>query len=440
MILSQLFKRCRSVGLFAGLVSAFFCAQLSAHAIDEFADRFIDLGLRFQNYDSSAYLFLGDKALVTEAKADDVSLEELIKGLDQLHAEISAVGTDDRVLRKRLKDLSGRVLAMQVRGKILSGEIPRDFETEAKLTFDVTVPYYSEEHFVELAQRLDALIPGDDPLPQRVERFRDEFVIPPSKLKAVLSVAIDECRRRTKAHLDLPEGENVQLVLVSGMHWVGFTVYEGNSFSKILLNESVPVHIERALELGCHEGYPGHHAHASMLQEKVINERGWKEYELVQLIGPMAVMNEGAASYAVDLAFTRSERLAFERKYLLPLAGLEKTDLERYYHYIDIIDDLNYARTEVARKYLYGGMSFEDAVQWLIDFGLETRGTATQRMQFIEAQRAYVVTYNYGKTLVKRYVEQEAGDDLDARWAIFEKVILTPMSPSELESALGMQP
>ncbi|MGB0188511.1 MAG: hypothetical protein ACPF9H_07805, partial [Aequoribacter sp.] len=92
------------------------------------------------------------------------------------------------------------------------------------------------------------------------------------------------------------------------------------------------------------------------------------------------------------------------------------------------------------RKYLYGGMSFEDAVQWLIDFGLETRGTATQRMQFIEAQRAYVVTYNYGKTLVKRYVEQEAGDDLDARWAIFEKVILTPMSPSELESALGMQP
>lgn len=438
MILSQLFKRCRSVGLVAGLVSAFFCAQLSADTIDDFADRFIDLGLRFQNYDSSAYLFLGDKALVTEAKADDVSLSELLVSLERLHEEMSAYQTDDAVLSKRFKDLRGRVLAMQVRGKILSGEIPRDFETEAKLTFDVTVPHYSEEHFVELAQRLDALIPGDDPLPQRVERFRDEFVIPPSKLKDVLSVAIEECRRRTKSYLNLPQDEHAELVLVTGMHWVGFTVYEGNSFSKILLNQEVPVHIERALELGCHEGYPGHHAHASMLQEEVINKRGWKEYELIQLIGPMAVMNEGAASYAVDLAFTRSERLAFERKYLLPLAGLEKTDLERYYHYIDIIDELNYARTEVARKYLYGGMSFDDAVQWLIDFGLETRGTATQRMRFIDAQRAYVVTYNYGKTLVKRYVEQEAGEDLDARWEVFERVILTPMSPSELESALGI--
>ena len=438
MILSQLFKRCRSVGLVAGLVSAFFCAQLSADTIDDFADRFIDLGLRFQNYDSSAYLFLGDKALVTEAKADDVSLPDLLVSLERLHEEMNAYQTDDAVLSKRFKDLRGRVIAMQVRGKILSGEIPRDFETEAKLTFDVTVPHYSEEHFVELAQRLDALIPGDDPLPQRVERFRDEFVIPPSKLKDVLSVAIEECRRRTKSYLNLPQDEHAELVLVTGMHWVGFTVYEGNSFSKILLNQEVPVHIERALELGCHEGYPGHHAHASMLQEEVINKRGWKEYELIQLIGPMAVMNEGAASYAVDLAFTRSERLAFERKYLLPLAGLEKTDLERYYHYIDIIDELNYARTEVARKYLYGGMSFDDAVQWLIDFGLETRGTATQRMRFIDAQRAYVVTYNYGKTLVKRYVEQEAGEDLDARWEVFERVILTPMSPSELESALGI--
>ena len=438
MRLSQLFKRCRSVGLLAGLVSAFFCTQLSADTIDDFADRFIDLGLRFQNYDSSAYLFLGDKALVTEAKADDVSLSELLVSLERLHEEMSAYQTDDAVLSKRFKDLRGRVLAMQVRGKILSGEIPRDFETEAKLTFDVTVPHYSEEHFVELAQRLDALIPGDDPLPQRVERFRDEFVIPPSKLKDVLSVAIEECRRRTKSYLNLPQDEHAELVLVTGMHWVGFTVYEGNSFSKILLNQEVPVHIERALELGCHEGYPGHHAHASMLQEEVINKRGWKEYELIQLIGPMAVMNEGAASYAVDLAFTRSERLAFERKYLLPLAGLEKTDLERYYHYIDIIDELNYARTEAARKYLYGGMSFDDAVQWLIDFGLETRGTATQRMRFIDAQRAYVVTYNYGKTLVKRYVEQEAGENLDARWEVFERVILTPMSPSELESALGI--
>ena len=31
-----------------------------------------------------------------------------------------------------------------------------------------------------------------------------------------------------------------------------------------------------------------------------------------------------------------------------------------------------------------------------MDFGLETRGTATQRLAFIDALRAYVVTYNCG--------------------------------------------
>lgn len=433
----QSFYCVRASALLAGLVSAFFWSSVSADPIEPYADRYIDLGLRFQNHDKSAYLFLGDPSLKQAAQADVTSLPELVLQLEDLAAELSALEQTMPEARKRISDLNDRVVAMKVRGNILLGETPNDFEEEVKLTFGVEVPHYDEAHFERLVAELDKVVPGEGPLPARMERFRDEFRIPPERLEAVLSTAIEECRRRTKAHLDLPPDENTRLALVTGAHWVGFTVYMGDSFSVIQLSEDVPIHIERALELGCHEGYPGHHAHASMLEAEVIKSRGWKEYQLIQLLGPIAVMNEGAASYAVDLAFSPQERLAYEREALLPLAGMDSRDLERYYHYIDLVDALNYARTEVARKYLYGGLSFDDSVEWLMRFGLETRGTATQRMHFIEAQRAYVVTYNYGKTLVKNYIEQKAGSNRSRRWDVFRDVILTPMTPRELEAGVA---
>ncbi|MGB1221940.1 MAG: hypothetical protein ACPG43_10390, partial [Alcanivoracaceae bacterium] len=193
-----------------------------------------------------------------------------------------------------------------------------------------------------------------------------------------------------------------------------------------------PIHIERAIELGCHEAYPGHHVHATLVDTELAEARGWVEYNFIPLYGPLAVVAEGAANYGIDLAFSREERIAFERSTLLPLAELEGEQLELYYHYIDLIDALNYARNEVARHYLYGGMPRESAIQWLMAFGLETRGTASQRIDFIDALRSYVINYNYGKDLVADYVRSTAGSDRDAQWRVFREVLATPMSPRDM--------
>jgi hypothetical protein len=424
----------KAMFLCAGLVSAFFCVALNAKPLDALAQDFIDLGLRFQNYDKSQFLFLGDPLRASKAKMDPATLTDVLDSLDVLIEELeqSERFAKTETEKSRAQALLGRTLAMHTRGRILQGDALDSFDRESYLTFGVQVPKLSEAHFEALAAKLEQVVPGDGALVERMERFRDQFVIPVDRLEAVLGAAMSECRKRTKAVFDLPINEGTRFTIVDEAPWVGFTHFEGNAQSNILLNRSVPIHIERALELGCHEGYPGHHAHASMLEQNVILERGWKEYELIQLLGPMAVVNEGAASYAVELAFSRNDRLSFERDILLPLAGLSADNLETYYHFIDLINDLSWARTEAARRYLYEGYSRERTIHWLMEFGLETRGTATQKMNLIEAQRAYILTYNHGYKLVSEYIERHADSEV-ARWALFIDILLKPMLPGDLE-------
>jgi hypothetical protein len=411
-------------------------ADEPADSMAAIAREFVRVALLFQNHDTTAYLFIGPEALRTEARGQSVPLPDVVARLLELRARIDALPApqtqDDQ---RRRRDLAQRITALVTRGGILMGNFPASFDEEVRLVFGVQVPVYDEAHFRAIAARLDSIIPGDGDLVARVEAFREQFVIPPDRLEAVIGRAMAECRAKTRAHIALPEDEQVTLNITSGKHWVGFTEYRGSGHSIVHLNRDVPVHIERAIELGCHEGYPGHHVHATLVEQELVKRRGWAEYSLINLLGPMSVIAEGAANFGVDLAFSRDERIDFERTVLLPMAGLDGRQLDTYYHFIDLLDKLNYARNEVARKYLYEGLPRDKAVQWLMEFGLETRATASQRLDFIDAQRAYVVNYNYGKQLVSDYVSSRARPGSADAWKTFYEVLTAPLMPADMTPA-----
>lgn len=405
----------------------------SGDNLNDIVAEFLHTGLAFQNHDATPYLYLGAQEDIDAARADARDLTTLIGELNVLLSRLRALPDNTEESEgKRRAHLEDRIASMIARGDILLNNLPESFNQEAELVFGVDVPLYDTEHFRALTSQLDALIPGEGPLAERVAEFREQFVIPVDKLEIVIGAAMQECRSRTLQHFTLPPNERVTLNITSNKHWVGFTEFRGNSHSVIHLNADVPVHIERAIELGCHEGYPGHHAHASMLEEEIINSRGWDEYKLVTLLGPYSVITEGAASFAEHLAFTRSERMAFDRDILLPLAGIDASDIERYYHFVDLVGELNFARNTAASAYLYEGMSRDDAISWLMEYGLETRGTASQRLDFIDAQRAYVVTYNYGKRIVEDYIGEVLNQDPEQAWSQFSEILLTPMMPADL--------
>ncbi len=403
-------------------------------SMDAIVHDFLINGLVHFHHDSSTHLHIGDAALKAEADQRTDDLATVVANMVTLRQRLAELppSTNEQEQRRR-RDLNARMIAFETRGSILLGNLPANFDEETRLLFGVVAPINTEAHFESLTRELDGLIPGDGPLSERLEIFRDQFVIPPEKLEEVMGTAMAECRRRTKEHFTLPADEKVTLHIAHNQPFVGFTYYRGNSHSEIHLNADVPVHIERAIELGCHEGYPGHHVHATLLEQEIIKSRGWREYSLISLFGGTAVVAEGAASHAIDLAFTESERMAFERKILLPMAGLSDENLDTYYRYISLIEALNFARNEAARKFLYEGVSREDAIQWLMDYGLETRGTASQRLDFIEAWRSYVVTYNIGRVLVREYLDATAGDDRNSHWEVFRDILMMPMMPMDLQ-------
>ena len=76
-------------------------------------------------------------------------------------------------------------------------------------------------------------------------------------------------------------------------------------------------------------------------------------------------------------------------------------------------------------------MSREQAIDWLIHYSLMTPERAAQRADFIDTYRSYVINYNYGKDLVREYMERGT-DDPAERWSRFEELLSSPKLPSDL--------
>lgn len=339
----------------------------------------------------------------------------------------------------RISGLVARLQALMTRIDIDEGEAPA-FDEESRQLFGVTAPDYDATHFRAILDRIDALLPGDGELSQRVNRFQDRFVIPRDRLSAVFDAAIAECRRRTLAHVELPASESFRIEYVTNKPWSGYNWYQGDAHSLIQINTDLPVYVHRAVDLGCHEGYPGHHTFNVLLEKNLVNERGWIEFSLYPLFSPQSLIAEGSGNYGIELAFPGDERVKFEKRVLFPLAGLDVHDAERYYALQDLLKALSYADNEAARDYLNGDIDRAAAETWLRTYALASPERATQRVDFFETYRSYVINYNLGEDMVRRYVERNESSP-EARWRRFSHLLTSPMLPADLrDTADGGDP
>jgi hypothetical protein len=201
----------------------------------------------------------------------------------------------------------------------------------------------------------------------------------------------------------------------------------------IQVNTDLPIFIDRALDLACHEGYPGHHVYNVLLEKALVRDRGWQEFTVYPLFSPQSLIAEGTANYAVEIAFPGTERFDFERRVLFPAAGLNPADVDEYYDVQAIVNRLSYAGNEAARRYLNGDIDAAMAAAWLERFTLSSAPRAEQRVRFFDQYRSYVINYNLGKDMVARHIELESGSPQPAaRWAAFQRLLASPRLPSGL--------
>ncbi|HUF35033.1 MAG TPA: hypothetical protein VMN37_03735 [Gemmatimonadales bacterium] len=403
--------------------------------LDPVAQRYVVLGLNLGRHDPN-YIdaYYGPDSLRAAAEAESLSVAEIRTAAESLAATLgdSVPAYADSIVRLRHRYLRVQLGAMAARARMVAGE-RLTFDEEAKALYDAVPPRHDDAHFDSLLARLDSILPGRGALADRYQRFRNRLQIPAGRVDTVFKTAIEACRARTLAHTALPPGERFDLEYVKGTPWNAYNWYQGGYRSLIQVNLDFPVQIDRAVDLACHEGYPGHHVYNALLEQALVRERGWIEYSMYPLFSPQSLIAEGTANFGIDMALPPAERVAFERDSLFPLAGLDTSLAAPNAEVRRIFLGLNYARNEVARSYLDGELDPAAARGAMARYWLITPEEAAKNLRFIDTYRSYVINYNLGRDLVKAWVERAAGDPPAARWAAFRGLLSAPHLPGELQ-------
>jgi hypothetical protein len=394
----------------------------SAFALDQEAERYVRLGLELGEYDKDYVdAYLGPKEWAKNAKKNLRSKDELADAIATLLSDLNQFSSTDGELMTRHGALLRNVRAMDTRIRMAKGET-FSFAEEARLIYDATLPVYDFSEFDRTLEEIDKLIPGERDLADRVDAFRNSLVIPEDRLNAVFELAIEECKKRTSEYITLPATEHFVLEYVTEQTWSGYNWYQGDNESLMQINLDFPVKIDRAVGLGCHEGYPGHHVWNVLVENKLLKENGWIEYSIFPLFSPQALIGEGSANYGVDLSFPDDDKSQYERDILFPLAGLDPEKALTLNRLNKLTRKLSHAITATAQGYLDGKISRDEAIEQRRKYALTSRDRAEQSVRFIEQYRSYVLNYNFGKDVVKAYIEKQ-GDDQRSRWQAFERML-----------------
>ena len=398
------------------------------HAARDYVRMALEIGTHEKDYVDA---YFGPPEWRTEAEAHPRALADLKTEAERIHTALGAIDPSalEPLEGARRAWLTAHVTSAQTRLDMIGGaRLP--FLEEAARLFGLRPDLRPLETYDPVLARIEALVPGEGPLSERVEAFRNRYTVPKDRLNAVMDAAIAECRKRTFPHLALAENERFTMELVNGQPWSAYNWYKGDNLSLIQINTDLPIAIDRAIGLGCHEGYPGHHVQG-MNNERLYRDRFWVEFSIAPLYAPSSPLNEGGADFGVDLTFPRAERLTFETETLYPLAGLDPATAPALQALRVAMRDLSGARLTIAAMYLDGELDREKAIELTQRYQLVSRARAEQSLAFTDRYRSYVINYSAGEDLIRTYVER-SGDDADAQWTAYERIMSELMLPSDL--------
>ena len=407
--------------------------KTEAQQLNYLAENYVRLGLTIGQYDADFVdAYYGPDSLKPAISKSDIfpkdSLLNLVTELRSgLKNSIEKLNDSSKV---RARWMSQQLLAFDRRIRIYSGEF-KTFDEESKELFGISAPVYPEEHYKLLLDTLNQLLPGKGTVQDRFQNLANRFIIPENKLDTIFKTTIAEARKSTKAYYSLPETETFTIEYVKDKPWSGYNWYKGNYTSLIQINTDTRIFIERAIDVGSHESYPGHHVYNMLLEKNLYQDKGWVEISLYPLFSPQSFIAEGSANYGIDLVFPGDKKIRFAKEKLLPLAGLDTTFIGIYFKSLAIRGKLNYARNEAARGIVNQTMNDQQALDWLMNYCLYNQETALKSISFIKKYRSYVINYNYGQDLVRNYIELNEKDP-KKRWEVFGKLLSNPVLPEKL--------
>ena len=268
-------------------------------------ERYLELGLRVgKHVDEYVESYHGPTDIASRVESEDPLPAATL--IEQAGALLDDLASSD-LEPKRRRWLEGQVRALHTTLRRVAGE-ELSYREEVSLSFGIEPRWYDEEQFERARMLLDDAIPGTGSVEERFSRWFVETAIPKDVLLPALRSVVEELRTRTRELVGLPEGEQIEIELVSDKRWGGFNLGLGDLRSRISINTDLPFPAADLAYFLAHEGYPGHHADGAWKEQVLVRERGQLEATMVLYCTPAAVLAEGVAELARELVFDSDEQ------------------------------------------------------------------------------------------------------------------------------------
>lgn len=386
------------------------------------------LGLRFDRLvEGFVDSYTGDPAL--RRQADNEPMPDpaaLARRAGELRAELPACGLPG----PRTQFLAAHLTALECSGRVLAGQHV-GFVDEVAAYFDVAIEPGDPDTYRQAHSQIEELLPGGDPLADRLASYRNRDEIPPERLETAVQALSSALRDRVRTDFELPPEETVHYEVVTDKPWSGFNYYLGDFHSRVAINADLGHRMGQLPHLVAHESYPGHHTEHCRKEAGLVRRDHQAEHTIFLVNTPQCLMAEGLA----DLGLLAS---------VGPGWGPWSAEI---LHDLGLRMDGELAeRLEVASAGLLGvrqdaalmlhdrGADQADVQTYLQRWLLVPEPRARQMVRFLSDPlwRAYTTTYVEGYRLLHSWLDaRPPGQSLSQR---FRRLLDEPLIPSTLRA------
>jgi hypothetical protein len=270
-----------------------------AMSIPDPVREYLLLGLRFDRLiQGFVDAYTGDPALRrqvdNEPRPDPAALG---RQAAQLRAELPAAGLPE----PRARFLDAHLTALECSGRVLAGQRV-GFVAEVAAYFDVVIEPGDPEVYRQAHADIDRLLPGADPLADRLAAYRARDEIAPERLEGAVQALSSALRDRVRASFGLPAQESVRYEVVTDKPWSGFNYYLGDFRSRVAINADLGHRMANLPRLVAHEAYPGHHTEHCRKEAGLVRTEHHVEQTIFLVNTPQCLMAEGLADLGLQAA------------------------------------------------------------------------------------------------------------------------------------------